>query len=95
VNLPFHLASLRSRRASFVRSHRALAAAAALVTTALGVAGCTETPDYFPPCVENAPCEAADSAADASDAGRASEAASADAVGSAADMALEAAPGDP
>jgi hypothetical protein len=40
-------------------------------------AGCTETPDYFPPCVDNAPCPDADSPADAggdADAGAAADA---------------------
>jgi hypothetical protein len=27
-----------------------------LIAMAIAVAGCTETPGWFPPCVNNAPC---------------------------------------
>jgi len=97
VHLPFDLDSLPSPRASFVRNPRGLAAAVALAATAIGFggAGCTETPDYFPPCVENAPCEAPDSAADAAEAGSVSDAAAPSDGSGPADAAPETAPGDP
>jgi hypothetical protein len=33
---------------------------AAIAVVVLGGAGCTETPDWFPPCVYTAPCPDAD-----------------------------------
>jgi predicted small lipoprotein YifL len=47
------------------------------LATLASLAACTETPGYFPPCVDNAPCPSDDSGTDASpdaDAGASSDA---------------------
>jgi hypothetical protein len=52
---------------------------AGLVGLVLGATACTETPSYFPPCVENSPCDTADAEPDATDAAIATPDASLDA----------------
>ena len=62
-----HAAEAAVTRACYLRAVR-LASLFALST----LAACTETPSYFPPCVDpNAPCVASEAGADASEAGAA------------------------
>lgn len=67
---PLAFCPLRSRPAAFARGAgeivSLLTIRLAALTAGLAGAACTTTPSYFPPCVENAPCDAPDSAADAS-----------------------------
>lgn len=67
---PLAFCTLRSGPAAFARGGREIVSLLTIRLAALaaGLAGaaCTTTPSYFPPCVENAPCDAPDSAADAS-----------------------------
>jgi len=70
VNHSLAFCPLRSRPAAFARGGREIVSLLTIrlvaLTAGLAGAACTTTPSYFPPCVENAPCDAPDSAADAS-----------------------------
>ena len=65
---------------------RIIAVAFPVVAALLAATGCTETPSYFPPCVETAPCPEIDADVDAD--------ASGDATVNLADAAVLDVPGD-
>jgi hypothetical protein len=55
-----------------VHGVRIIAVAFPVVAALLAATGCTETPSYFPPCVETAPCPDIDADVDADASGDAS-----------------------